>query len=300
MPMTTSAGTSRQVTTAPDWVERLAEPNTTAAPIDAGGCSGTVRHGTRFTHVDVRIHNARQMCDYELQRSVHGAYLWIHRALQSGIARHPVRFWNFIPAINECVDGGIDRYMVFNAGRYAAYLKIHGDELRFGRCIATSTAVGHPGDDLCIRCLADSEPGQAFENPRQISAYRYTSRYGPMPPCFARMTMIASPHHPGRRSLLVGGTASVVGERTVHADDLDAQIRETFKNITLLLCRSGPVSPDGLRDVRVYYVHPEDRMFIAEQLHRWLPHLRDRVDMVCTNLCRRDLQIEIEGVAEVG
>lgn len=293
----TTAGPALRQTYAPEWVDRFVDAQTDAKPIDVDGLTGDMRCGRRFAHVSLCIPGAHDMRDYDLQRSVSRAYLHIHRVLRRGRAPHPIRFWNHIPQINHCVDGQLNRYMVFNAGRYAAYLRVHGSLRRFGHFIATATGVGHAGRDLHIACLADREPGRPVENPRQFAAYRYTHRYGPMPPCFARATVIASPNDTGGNTMLIGGTASVLGEATVHINDLDAQIEEAIFNIRALM---GHVGDGRLIEVRAYYVRPADRQTIFTRLARWLPHLRDRVEMVLAPLCRSNLQVEIEGVAAIG
>ena len=67
----------------------------------------------------------------------------------------------------------------------------------------------------------------------------YSSRYGPLPPCFARGTIITHPVS-GRRMLLAAGTASIRGEESVHVGDLRSQMRETLENLASLLTASQP------------------------------------------------------------
>ena len=120
---------------------------------------------------------------------------------------------------------GLDRYMVFNAGRHDAYSDQCG-------ALGTASAVGIKGSDLSIHCLALEEPGTPVENPRQTPAWQYSARYGPLPPCFSRATIVDLA---GRRTLLIGGTASVVGEDSRHAGEFDAQVEETLLNLEALI-----------------------------------------------------------------
>ena len=82
--------------------------------------------------------------------------------------------------------GGLDRYMVFNAGRFDGYAQWLCASDGFGRLLPTASAVGVISDDLVIYCLASDTRGTPVENPRQKPAYKYSQRYGPMPPCFSR------------------------------------------------------------------------------------------------------------------
>ncbi len=94
-----------------------------------------------------------------LRERVAAAYRALIESLET-IDRHPARFWNFIPDIGEPMVDGLDRYMVFNAGRHDAY----GDQRG---ALGTASAVGIKGSDLSIHCLALEEPGTPVENPRR-------------------------------------------------------------------------------------------------------------------------------------
>lgn len=291
-----------------DWVG----PPVSTRPIDH--CDGTLQfegradHGRRFTHARVRVRHADALPDLELQHATTEAYRLIHGALEAGQARHPVRFWNFIPGIVDAAAAdGLDRYMVFNAGRYAALSDWYhaADRDSLAPHIATATGVGHRGSDLIVHCLADRLPGHPIENPRQCAAYRYSTAYGPLPPCFARATVVApATDHAADdpqgnlRRVLVGGTSSIVGEASVHVGDLAGQTRETLDNIDALLREAGADGLAALHDVRVYHVHEHDGPAILEQVNQRLAHLVDRIEMVHAPLCRPDLGVEIEGMAD--
>ena len=90
------------------------------------------------------------------------------------------------------------------------------------------------------------------ENPRQVSAYHYSRRFGAIPPCFARATLLTCGGEP---LLIVGGTASVVGEESRHIGDLHGQTQETFRNLaSVVAAASGrtlreDASPDDIRSL---------------------------------------------------
>ena len=83
--------------------------------------------------------------------------------------------------------------MVFNAGRFEALSDWFGGPGRLPDSLPAASAVGHDGDDFAVHCLLLSRPGVAVENPRQVPAFRYSARYGPRPPCFARATVVPDP-----------------------------------------------------------------------------------------------------------
>jgi len=245
--------------------------------------------GEGFSLASVTIPDARSLGRAELHEATSRAYRRIEGELRARGTVHPVRLWNHIPGIHEPMGDGLDRYMVFNAGRYEALSEWFGGRETFDTRVASASGVGHRGRDLVIHCLASDRPGRAVDNPRQVAPYRYSRKYGPLPPCFARGTRIESVIG---SLVLVGGTASIVGEASVHLDDLARQTEETLINLAVF------VPLDRYRDVRVYYPDPA-RLDELRGLLKDAFHGAERVEWVRADLCRAELLVEIEGVAEL-
>jgi chorismate lyase/3-hydroxybenzoate synthase len=245
------------------------------------------------------VPGARSMSADALRARVGDAYIAIGRAL-TALDRVPIRFWNFVPDPGEPMGDGLDRYMVFNAGRFKGYAQWLCGLSDFGRLLPTASAVGVISDDVVIFCLASDTRGTPVENPRQKPAYKYSTRYGPMPPCFSRAT-VASIN--GARRLLVGGTASIVGEDSMHIGDVDAQLEETLRNLEALIDAALPDTQAGaalarLLDLRVYVARPEDAAAIRSVLATRCPRAA-RIELTVARVCRPELLVEIEGVAEI-
>ena len=137
-----------------------------------------------------------------------------------------------------------------------------------------------------------------MDNPRQTASWRYSRRYGPMPPCFARGTISVLD---GRRMLLVGGTASIVGEESRHDGDVRAQVEEALTNIEAVIVSGGgacrwPLA--RLTDARVYIVNEADAE-IVEALVRARSSGALRLETVLARVCRPELLVEIEGLADL-
>jgi chorismate lyase/3-hydroxybenzoate synthase len=261
----------------------------------------------RFHLLTVRVPEARALPRAAFQEAAAGAYRRIEGALRDQRRQHPVRLWNHIPGIHDAMGGGQDRYMVFNAGRFEALAAWLGGRESFDTRLASASGVGHEGQDLVIHCLAADRPGRAVANPRQIAPHRYTRKYGPLPPCFARATVIdTAPCAPPL--VFVGGTASIVGQSSLHPGNLARQIAETLTNLAVLLqaagladAASGDVTPAWLRclrDIRVYYPRADHRAELERLLADAFPHLRG-IEWVRADLCRAELLVEIEGVAQL-
>jgi enamine deaminase RidA (YjgF/YER057c/UK114 family) len=303
--LTTTLTSSRPLPKVPGWLKPWIGPAVRVLPWehdeDGVRTTGQVAHGRRFSHVRVRVHDAASLSDLELQHATTQAYREVRQAVDAGDTPHPVRFWNFIPGIGDPAGGGLDRYMVFNAGRYAAFSDwfCATDRNLLAPRIATATGIGHPGRDLMVHCLADRHPGRPVENPRQQAAYRYSEAYGPLPPCFARATVVDADNQHPRARVIIGGTSSIVGEASVHIGDVPQQTRETLDNIDALVRAAGARGLDALHHVRVYYVDEADAPAVLNAVRRRLPHLREPIDMIHAPLCRPDLGVEIEGLADI-
>lgn len=282
--------------------------------IDAPGLSGLVRRAGVFQCISVRIADAVKMQPLDLQHATVEAYRALRPVLNEG-PTHPVRLWNYIPSINEAFDERTDRYMVFNAGRHAAYMECYKHCGLLDGDIPTASGVGHDGLDLFIHCLAADRPGIAVENPRQIPAYRYSQRYGPFPPSFTRATILPAGNPDDDDHLFIGGTASICGENSLHLTNLQRQTRETLHNLASVVKTAwsmrdgsggevnGNVNGDLgywlslLREVRVYHVHDEHRAHLEVMLGEHFK--REQVQWVRADLCRPELLVEIEAIADL-
>jgi chorismate lyase/3-hydroxybenzoate synthase len=261
-----------------------------------GGLELTVAQGPNASLVAVTVPGAAGLTADQFERRASEVYRAIRDTLATLPHRSPVRFWNYLPAIHEPMDERRDRYMVFNAGRFAAMCDWFGGPHHLAGRLPAASGVGHAGAELVVHCLACGQGGQAVENPRQVPAFQYSRRYGPLPPCFARATVITHPFT-GGRALLVAGTSSILGEQTVHAGDLPRQLEETLANLRALLAAvKRPGERWGFTDLRAYYSRLADAATVERLMSQTIgPEVK--VQMVHAELCRTDLLVEIEGVA---
>lgn len=289
----------------PAWVGALLGRFARRSAAADGAVSLEITESGSFCLASVRVRQARQLGRAAFREAVARAYRWMRTELCERRYSHPVRLWNHLPGIHDPLGEGQDRYMVFNAGRFDALSQWFGQE-SFDTRIATASGVGHDGQDLVLHGLAADRPGRALDNPRQVAPYRYSRKYGPLPPCFARATVVEPPH--GAPLVLVGGTASIVGEESVHQGDLRRQADETLTNLAVLLCTAAGAPADrledrasvlaGFRDVRVYYPDPRRLNELRALLENAFPGAGP-IEWVRADICRAELLVEIEGVAEL-
>lgn len=241
--------------------------------------------------------------DAALQSQVRIGYQQILSRV-SAAGHRPVRFWNNVPHLTASASEQRNRYMVFNAGRYEALSEFHGNPSQFDAHIAAATAIGAEADDVKIYCLSSTSTAWPLANPRQVAPYHYSKRFGPLPPCFARAVRLDAPAN----WLIVGGTAAIRGEDSIYREDLSRQLHETFTNLSALVAaalgetithdKSSPAHLLAYRELRAYFPNPEHEAEIRDAIQRAFGNLR-RLEFVIADLCRPELLVEIEGLAEL-
>lgn len=298
------------VSNVPDWVLALPGLESTSdrpwenhGAFEARSCAGP-----HFALTSVRVRDAKQLDEATFADSAESAYGWLLDRLPTLTTPYPIRIWNVIPGLLEPLGRLPQRYMVFNRSRFRSFASRSGH--RFETYLPTATGVGNDatGADLVVHCLSADRSGRPLENPRQVPAYRYSERFGPRPPCFARATVIDV--HPGDEAeplepvavrserLLIGGTASVRGEDSRHIGDLDAQLVETETNLRAL---ANQVTGDDagwnghFAHLRVYHRREEDEAVVRRFVEERLPASHP-AEFFCVDICRGELLTEIEGV----
>lgn len=220
------------------------------------------------------------------------AYDRIFRLLDEQRLPHLWRVWNYMADIHGERET-LERYRQFNRGRARAFER--AARTVSGR-VPAACALGVPTGPLSIAFLAGASPVVPVENPRQLSAWRYPSQYGPQSPTFSRAVLARMP---GQEWLMISGTASIVGHETVHEGDVMAQTRETLTNIDAVVTEASRLAVAGsfaLPDLmyRAYVRHADD-MADVQQLLR---HALGSAALVCVqaDVCRQDLLVEVEAM----
>lgn len=220
------------------------------------------------------------------------AYRHLLAAVRPGPRPYLIRIWNYLGAINAG-EGDAERYRRFCIGRDAAV------DAMFRAPPPAATAIGAPAADapFSLLALCSAEPGIALENPRQTPAWQYPREYGPVPPGFSRGAVLRDGD---TQVLLASGTASIVGHVSRHPGDVLAQLDESLTNLEVLLeegCRRAGADfhPGTLQALRIYLRDPAAMPAVAARLaDRGWP--LTRIAFLHGDICRRELDIELEGV----
>ena len=240
--------------------------------------------GVRFRHDQDHLFGVieiEESAHTDLRSAAAEAYRRLTAFSASGAFPHPWRIWNFIDAINEGV-GDDERYRRFCQGRADVL------EGRF-RIFPAGSALGRRDGRRIVQViwLAGRTPGTGVENPRQISAFEYPRTYGPSSPSFSRAMRLGS-------HLLISGTASIVGHRTIHAGDPLAQLAVSIENMEAVARASGVPNP-ALRELKVYLRHREQVPTIVASLRQQHANPGNEC-LLMADICREDLLLELEAV----
>lgn len=201
-----------------------------------------------------------------------------------------VRQWNYIERIVDN-DGPDQHYQLFNNARARFYQPARWDN---GYPAATGIGATHGGVLVDVDAALFHRPGcyaTPIDNKLQVAAHAYSPRVlkaaheQKATPKFERAKSVTS----DRKSIIyVSGTAAIRGEESLTGVGLERQLHITMENIALL---TGKAKPRMLRVYLKEAVHYEDARRLMQQYVPGIPVL-----YTCTDVCRDELLIEIEGI----
>ncbi len=270
--------------------------------------------GTRYTLVEYNgykaVHGAGLMGDagdtiYESSVKAFESAMAI--LAEEGLSiHHIIRQWNYIESIAwlDNVPDSEQNYQVFNDVR--AHYYNQGD-FKFGYPAATGIGMDTGGVIIDFIALSESEQVkiQPIVNPGQIDAHKYSELVlegksaQKCTPKFERAKLITIGE---RNYIYVSGTASILGEKTMHKGDVEKQTITTIDNINQLFSEENQeilglnfdVSKIRFSHLRVYVKHQED-IPAVERICESMLNCNSTLYLV-SDVCREDLLVEIEGV----
>jgi chorismate lyase/3-hydroxybenzoate synthase len=257
-----------------------------SGPVHTGQWSDAHGVKIRYSHDEHHLFAVVELDEREhggILLTAERAYAAVQAFQEHSAFRHLLRMWNYMDAINEG-SGDMERYRQFCVGRgrgLGAATQGYPSASALGRHI--------PDHVLQVFWLAGKTAGKAIENPRQVSAYHYPRVHGPVSPTFARALVAPD------ETVLISGTASIVGHVSQHHDNPMEQLEETVRNLTALMPHVGRSrQPAGKELLKIYVRDPE----LTPQIDRRLRQLYPNAEFlyVAADVCRRELLVEIEAI----
>jgi enamine deaminase RidA (YjgF/YER057c/UK114 family) len=211
-----------------------------------------------------------------------------------------VRQWNYLEDILG-FDGGQQRYQEFNNVRSEFY----GNAFRHSGFPA-ATGIGMNRGGVIIEFVAiksDAVKTVPVDNPGQIAAHHYSNNVLVGDGCIQKTTPKFERARYfelfGKKQIFISGTAAIVGEKTVGADDPEEQTKVTIQNIlrlysTEVLAKISSEPMDAkYGHARVYVKRRKDFPIIKKTFKTHFGNLP--VVYIIADICRENLLVEIEG-----
>jgi enamine deaminase RidA (YjgF/YER057c/UK114 family) len=229
---------------------------------------------------------------------------------QEGLSiHHIIRQWNYIEniAMIDDVKDAPQNYQDFNDVRANYYDQ--GD-FKFG--YPAATGIGQDTGGIIIGFIALSESDQItvnpIVNPGQIDAHKYSdvvlegNSEQKCTPKFERAKLVTIG---SRNYIYVSGTASILGEKTMHVGDVKKQTLTTIENIRRLFSKENQeelglkfdFSEIQFSHLRVYVKNRGDIPAVEKICYAEL-NCKSSLFLE-SDVCREDLLVEIEGVFTV-
>lgn len=215
-----------------------------------------------------------------------------------------VRQWNYIENISV-IENEQQNYQLFNDSRTHFYAKA---DWRLG--YPAATGIGTQSGGVMVEFIAFLGEGlinRPLDNPLQIAAHKYSQGVllGAIDPCTRQRT--TPKFERGRivgladkQTIYISGTAAIRGETSLIADDITEQTRITMENIDYLISPGNYPCEGASRSykmLRIYVKNPVQ----MEEVRTWMKANYPEVTKIyiCADICREELLIEIEGIAEL-
>ena len=246
-------------------------------------------HGEHYALVAIVVEESGD----DIEAAAACAYERLLVAVRPSAHPYLLRIWNYFAAINRG-EGDEERYRQFCVGRAGAVDGMFNDPPPAATAIGTA---GEPGR-LQVVALCSRAPAIALENPRQTPAWRYPREHGPVAPGFSRGAVLDADTATPR--LLVSGTASIVGHVSQHVGDCAEQLRESLRNLEALMAEAAAKTGRtfgvaNCEALRVYLRHDAD-LAAAQSVMAGSGITSDRISYLRGDVCRRELDVELEGV----
>lgn len=211
-----------------------------------------------------------------------------------------IRQWNYLENILG-FDGEMQRYQEFNNIRTNVYGTAFKEK---GYPAATGIGMNQGGIIIEFIALKSAElTTLPIDNPVQVAAHHYSEkvligeeRATKCTPKFERARYLGLF---GQKMIFISGTASIVGEKTVGAENPAEQTEVTIKNIKQLYSKEAieKITNNTLNakygHARVYIKNRKDFPVIKRTFQSHFKNLP--VVYILADICRNELLVEIEG-----
>ena len=201
-----------------------------------------------------------------------------------------VKIWHYLPQLLKKHSNGKTNYSLLCEARENIYRQYYND-IEF----PAATAIGIEGNKILIYFLASlCKTYDAIENERQVSAYNYPQNIFLEKPMFSRAIKFSSQGYTDKK-IVISGTASIRGYKSMHEMEVIKQLDESIKNYKMF------IEPDkNISNVSRVYLSKSQLFKYAEIIKILNKNFSEnKYTLMQGELCRKELLVEIEGIANV-
>ena len=201
-----------------------------------------------------------------------------------------VKIWHYLPQLLKKYSNQKTNYSVLCEARENVYKSYYKD---FN--YPTATVIGIEEDKVLIYFLASAcKSYDAIENKRQISSYNYPQTIFSEKPMFSRAVKF-TPSDFSEQKIVISGTASIKGYKSMHELEVIDQLNESIKNYKTFINTENNSSNIS----RVYLSKSQGNKIreIEELLNK--KFLSKKYIILEGDICRKELLVEIEGISNV-
>ena len=215
-----------------------------------------------------------------------------------------LRQWQYIQNLTW-IDNGRQHYQDFNDSRSHFY-----NQSKWVSGYPAATGIGTQQGGIMVEIIAICDNvliNKSLDNPLQVPAHRYSQEVllgnpdsilkNRATPKFERARIVGSLDN---QTVFISGTAAIRGETSCFTDDVIEQARITMENIdNLILSENYPLSyiSKAYKLLRVYVKNIEQMGAVQDYMTVHYPDIN--TIYICADVCRQELLLEIEGIAEV-
>ena len=201
-----------------------------------------------------------------------------------------VKIWHYIPELLKIYDHKKTNYSLLCESREIIYKEYYKNQ-----CYPAATVIGIEGNKILIYFIAaNCDTYRTIENKRQVSSYNYPQNKFSEKPMFSRAVEFSISSF-DRNKIIISGTASIRGYKSMYSENIFNQLEEALKNYKNFL----DIDDNPSNICRIYMSKKEKDNFqlINTKLENYFG--KNKFILLYGDICRAELLIEIEGVSDV-
>ena len=201
-----------------------------------------------------------------------------------------VKIWHYMPELLKVYSSKKTNYSLLCDARESVY-KDYFKDLSY----PAATVIGIEGNKILMYFLgASCLKYNVIENKRQVSYYDYPQNIFLEKPMFSRAVRFLA-HRSDNEKIVISGTASIKGYKSMHNENLKKQLNEAVKNYKTFV----DIKNNNTNICRVYLSKSQihHAQIVIKELDKIFKS--NNYLLLQGDICREELLVELEGISSV-